>query len=75
MKKYVIVLALIWVGQYVSNGQVAQLYRANIVQTDTVKEVKLFDKEQYFREVERFKNNENSFDDILNSSCKCNLFG
>lgn len=67
MKKYVIVIALIWTVQYVANAQVAQLYRANIVQTDTVKEVKLFDKEQYFREVERFKNKENSFDDIIKS--------
>lgn len=67
MKKYVIVLALIWVGQYVANGQVAQLYRANIVQTDTIKEVKLFDKDQYSKEVEGFKSIGNSFEISINN--------
>lgn len=66
MKKFIIVIALISIVQSIVKGQVAQLYRANIVQPDTIKEVKLFDKDQYLREVEGFKNVGNSFENIIN---------
>jgi|GEM_PF-6471258 len=66
MKKFVIVIALISIVQSNVKGQVAQLYRANIVQPDTIKEVKLFDKDQYLREVEGFKNMGNSFESTIN---------
>ena len=39
MKKFIIVIALISIVQSIVKGQVAQLYRANIVQPGTIKVV------------------------------------
>ncbi len=65
MKKFIFILALTTAGNFILRAQVAQLYRANIVQADTIGEINLFDKVQYNKKVADFKTTQTSFDSLI----------
>ena len=66
MRKEIILIILV-IGISHSNllSQVAQLYRANITQTDTVSRVNLFDKEQLEKEVTNLRSSQVQLDSFL----------